>query len=444
MYLHYSNIKSQSLLLQNHPFFSIMSRNPHKTFKGKMMEILLPYICLAISSLLLLVTLWKNKNLAQKLKTLQEKLSLSTFQLSQQEMLLQEAKQNLLAQKEELKNEYAKNIEKLEEKYSQNLASLKEEFQAQNKLHTESLLAQNKNLINEDSKKLLNEIFTPIKEQVKHYSERLTQNETSIQTSLKHMFEHSQNVGKNADKLAQILKGDKKIRGNFGEIQLKTLLEQSGLIEGEQYKLQENLRIEGSRYIPDAIIYLEKNKNIIIDSKFSLPSDFDLYNEKQGFCPELAHNLKNRIDELAKKPYKEFDTNTYDFVLLFIPYQNLLDLALQADPNLYQYAYHKKIYLTTPHTLFMALKTIHITWIDIKRNENAQKAFDEIGKLYDKFLGVLDGFYELQTHLERLNKAKEQLSNRLTQGQGNLASRFEKLQALGVKSKKIPIKHFLD
>ena len=401
------------------------------------------YLCLGISGIFCIsfvFILWKKRILTQKLKSLEEKLSLSTLQLSQKEALLQEVRQNFITQKEELKSEYVKNIEKLEAKYNQNLASLKEEFQAQNKLHTESLLAQNKNLINEDSKKLLDEIFTPLKEQVKHYSNRLTQNETSIQTSLKHMFEYSQSVGENADKLAKILKGDKKIRGNFGEIQLKTLLEQSGLIEGEQYRLQENLRIEGVRYIPDAIIYLEKNKNIIIDSKFSLPSDFDLQNQELQICSQIANNLKNRIDELAKKPYKEFDTNTYDFVLLFIPYQNLLDLALQADPNLYQYAYGKKIYLTTPHTLFMALKTIHITWIDIKRNQNAQKAFDEIGKLYDKFLGVLESFDDLQTYLEKLNKAKDQLSNKLNSGQGNLASRFEKLQELGVKSKKTAIR----
>lgn len=393
-------------------------------------------VVLALMLLVIFKLFQAQKTLSQKLQEKEQNLTLLSIELSQKEKTLIETKQEFQAQKEELKKEYAQNLCSLEEKYTQNLISLKQEFQTQSTLHTQTLLAQNKNLINEDSKKILDEIFKPIKEQVKDYSQRLIQNETSIQTSLKHMFEYSQSVGENADKLAQILKGDKKIRGNFGEIQLKTLLENSGLIEGEQYKLQENLRIEGSRYIPDAIIYLEKNKNIIIDSKFSLPNDFDLEDNAPLLCTQLASNLKNRIDELAKKPYKEFDSNTYDFVLLFLPYQNLLDLALESDPNLYQYAYNKKIYLTTPHTLFMALKTIHITWIDIKRNENAQKAFEEIGKFYDKFVGVVENFEEIQALTKRLQESQDKLENKLKSGQGNLASRFEKLKELGAKSKK--------
>ncbi|MCE3046474.1 DNA recombination protein RmuC [Helicobacter kayseriensis] len=403
------------------------------------MNLILIISMIFLSSIIFLL-LWKKQKHLQSLQALQEKINLLSLELSQKTQALLEAKQDFALQKEQLKNDYNHNLQKLEEKYALNLSSLEQRFNSQIKLHTETLLVQNKNLINEDSKKLLDEIFSPLKEQVKGYSERLVKNEERIQTSLKYMFEYTQSVENNAEKLTQILKGDKKIRGNFGEIQLKTLLQNSGLIEGEQYKLQENLRIDGSRYIPDAIIYLEKNKNIIIDSKFSLPSDFDLQNNTPLLCAQLASNLKNRIDELSKKPYKEFDSNTYDFVLLFIPYQNLLDLALESDPFLYQYAYNKKIYLTTPHTLFMALKTIHITWIDIKRNENAQKAFEEIGKFYDKFLGVLQDFENLQKIIERLNQTKDLLNNKLISGQGNLSSRFEKLQELGAKSKKSPEK----
>lgn len=403
-----------------------------------MTVLLICIVCFIILFLVLNLKKEKNKTslLESSYQKLQEQLTSVNLQLLQKETLLDETKHHFSLQKQEMKNEYQHHLNQLEEKYHHNLALLKEEFQEQHKLHTQTLLAQNKNLINEDSKKILDQIFNPLKEQVKSYSERLTQNEANIQVSLKHMFDYSQNVGKNADKLAQILKGDKKIRGNFGEIQLKTLLQNSGLIEGEQYKLQENLRIEGSRYIPDAIIYLEKNKNIIIDSKFSLPNDFDLKDDSPLLCKQLASNLKNRIDELAKKPYKEFDSNTYDFVLLFIPYQNLLDLSLDAEPNLYQYAYERKIYLTTPHTLFMALKTIHITWIDIKRNENAQKAFEEIGKFYDKFIGVVENFKEIQNLTQRLQKSQDDLETKLLSGQGNLLSRFEKLKELGVKNKK--------
>lgn len=369
--------------------------------------------------------------------SLEQTITSLELQLSLKETALEEKKADFLFQTQQLQEQYTHQLRHLEEKYTHNLSMLKEEFRAQNKHQTEILLTQNKNLLNEDSKKLLEEIFTPLKEEVKHYSERLTQNETRLQTNLKNMFEYSQLVGKNADKLANILKGDKKIRGNFGEIQLKSVLQNSGLIEGEQYELQKHFQSEeGNRLIPDAIIHLDKNKDIIIDSKFSLPSDLDFENLTSQMASSLAINLKNRIDELAKKPYKDFSANTYDFVLLFIPYQHLLDLALEIDPNLYQYAYGKKIYLTTPQTLFMALKTIQITWIDIKRNENVQQAFEELGKFYDKFVGVLESFERIESAITGLNKAKDELANRLRDGNGNLNARFKKLQDLGVKHKK--------
>lgn len=397
---------------------------------------ILIWIVIAILGIIALGFIFQSFHLKKLKFSLEQQIASLEIQLSLKEKALDEKKEDFLLQTQQLQEQYTRQLRHLEEKYAHNLSALKEEFNAQNKHQTEILLAQNKNLLNEDSKKLLEEIFTPLKEEVKNYSERLTQNETRLQTNLKNMFEYSQLVGKNADKLANILKGDKKIRGNFGEIQLKSVLQHSGLIEGEQYQLQKAFEIEGSRLIPDAIIYLDQNKNIIIDSKFSLPNDLDFENLTSETASSLANNLKSRIDELAKKPYKDFSANTYDFVLLFIPYQHLLDLALEVDPNLYQYAYSKKIYLTTPQTLFMALKTIQITWIDIKRNQNVQQAFDELGKFYDKFLGVLESFGKVENSLMSLNKARDELANRLRDGSGNLNARFEKLQELGVKHKK--------
>lgn len=360
----------------------------------------------------------ENQNLASKVQMLENLQKLNEEEKSR-------LKEDYRTQLEYLKNEQNKNLELLEKR-------LKENYQMQNNLW----IAENKQTISQDSRKILDEIFKPIKEQVKNYSERLTQNETRVEEQIKTLFSYSQNVEKNADKLAQILKGDKKIRGNFGELQLKNVLEQSGLIEGEQYKLQENLKLEGTQYVPDAIIYLERNKSIIVDSKFTLPNHFDFENIHEGVCLEVAKNLKDRINELAKKPYTEIPENCYEFILLFLPYQNLLDLALSVDDRIYQYAYEKKIYLTTPHTLFMALKTISITWLNIKRNENAVRAFDEVGKLYDKFIGVLESFEDMEKSLEKSISAKNKMADRLMRGTGNLQTRFKQLEELGVKTKK--------
>lgn len=400
------------------------------------------YILWAISLTLplsiLIFILLKNKKQKTLIEELERKIleqnNLNTsleLELKHSTQNLQELKATLLSQKNELKEEYTQNLQNLQKQYTLNLTTLKEELSQNFTLQNKALLAQNQTQLNEDSKKLLNEIFSPLKEQIQSYNKRLIENEASVKTSIENMFKYSNAMSSNAEKLAQILKGDKKIRGNFGEIQLKSVLENSGLVYGEQYKLQESLNLEGSRYIPDAIIYLERDKSIIIDAKFSLPSDFSFEEIGAEVGEEIAKNLYSRIDELSKKPYDKL--SSYDFVLLFIPYQNILDLALEARPSLYQYAYDKKVYLTTPHTLFMALKTIQITWINIDKSENVAKSLGEIEKFYEKFLGIVEDCNKLAKLKDSLCDIHQDLAKKLTEGRGNLEGRFQKL---GINPKK--------
>ncbi|RDU70923.1 DNA recombination protein RmuC [Helicobacter brantae] len=402
------------------------------------MQTLLWATSLALCLSLLIFLLLKNKKQKSLIEELEKKIlelnNLNTsleLELRHSTQNLQELKATLLSQRNELKEEYTQNLEKLEKKYTLNLSTLKEELTQNFALQNQALLAQNQTQLNEDSKKLLNEIFSPLKEQIQTYNKRLIENEASVKTSIENMFKYSNAMSSNAEKLAQILKGDKKIRGNFGEIQLKSVLENSGLVYGEQYKLQESLSLEGLRYVPDAIIYLERDKSIIIDAKFSLPSDFSFEESSAEVGEEIAKNLCSRIDELSKKPYDKL--SSYDFVLLFIPYQNILDLALEARPSLYQYAYDKKVYLTTPHTLFMALKTIQITWINIDKSENAAKSLGEIEKFYEKFLGIVEDCNKLAKLKDSLCDIHQDLAKKLTEGRGNLEGRFQKL---GIYSKK--------
>lgn len=323
-------------------------------------------------------------------------------------------------------------LEEKEKIYKDNLTSLKENYEKQN----EKLLSENKNMLNEDSKKILNEIFEPLKNQVEHYTKRLTQNETKLETEIKNMFDYSQNIKGVAENLANILKGDKKARGNFGELQLKNVLNNSGLIEGQQYKLQEQLITEDNKKVfPDAIVYLDNKKNIIIDAKFSLPNNFDFNEIDNKVCEEIANNIKKRVNELSKKPYASIDSNTYDFTILFIPYQNILDLAISVDSNIYQYAYKNKIYIATPNILFMALKTIDITWRYNKSNENTLKALERIGTFYDKFVGVLEDFNKLKNNIQKINNNIEDMDKKLISGNGNLTIKFKQLEKYKIKNK---------
>lgn len=347
---------------------------------------------------------------------------------------LQEQRADTARQKTELQDKYEQDLSKLESQYKLSLNTLQNELAKNLELQKTALLNENKLALSKDSKAILDEVFTPLKQRVEEYQKNLLQNEAKLKENIDNAFKYSQEMSKSAQELGRILKGDKKLRGNFGELQLKSVLQSSGLIEGVQYKLQEQLHTQGRRYIPDAVVSLDEERNIIIDAKFPLPNAATCDDEIEINAQEIAQNLKARIDELASKPYKDIE-NSYDFVLLFIPYNNILDLAINADSSLYQYAYSKQIYLTTPQTLFMALKTISITWQHIQSDQNIREAFEEIGKFYDKFADACSDFDKIVRGLQSAQSAAVAMDTKL-RGKGGLEARFDKLKDLGAKTKK--------
>lgn len=347
---------------------------------------------------------------------------------------LQEQRADSARQKTELQDKYEQDLSKLESQYKLSISTLQNELAKNLELQKTALLNESKLALSKDSKAILDEVFTPIKTRVEEYQKTLLQNEAKLKENIDNAFKYSQEMSKSAQELGRILKGDKKLRGNFGELQLKSVLQSSGLIEGVQYKLQEQLHTQGRRYIPDAVVSLDEERNIIIDAKFPLPNATTCDDELEINAQEIAQNLRARIDELASKPYKDIE-NSYDFVLLFIPYNNILDLAIGADSSLYQYAYSKQIYLTTPQTLFMALKTISITWQHIQSDQNIREAFEEIGKFYDKFADVCSDFDKIVRGLQSAQSAAKDMNTKL-RGKGGLESKFDKLKDLGAKTKK--------
>lgn len=347
---------------------------------------------------------------------------------------LQEQRADSARQKTELQDKYEQDLSKLESQYKLSISTLQNELAKNLELQKTALLNESKLALSKDSKAILDEVFTPLKQRVEEYQKNLLQNEAKLKENIDNAFKYSQEMSKSAQELGRILKGDKKLRGNFGELQLKSVLQSSGLIEGVQYKLQEQLHTQGRRYIPDAVVSLDEERNIIIDAKFPLPNATTCDDEIEINVQEIAQNLRARIDELANKPYKDIE-NSYDFVLLFIPYNNILDLAIDADSSLYQYAYSKQIYLTTPQTLFMALKTISITWQHIQSDQNIREAFEEIGKFYDKFADVCSDFDKIVRGLQSAQSAAVAMDTKL-RGKGGLEARFDKLKDLGAKTKK--------
>lgn len=422
------------------------------------------YSLLIILAMACVLCIWRIMSLRSANEMLKFSDNFHKQQLQEKEKRISE----LEAECVEIEGKHNKNMEQIREQYQKdkaqdlaqydkNLNILREEIDKRFESQKNALLEQNKNMLNTDSRKMLDEIFTPIKTKVDEYSKRLRDNEVKISANIDSMFKQTQKLGATADEFAKLLRGDKKLRGNFGELQLKNVLESSGLMQGEHYELQAYFEDDGYKkgggLLPDAVVHLDKERSIIIDAKFPLPNNYNSPSQSEVssdfptidsvLCKQIAQNLKSCIDELAKKPYEKFTsknprftrTRIYDFILLFVPYNNILDLALNAEPSLYQYAYSKQIYLTTPHTLFMALKTISISWTYVESDKKVQEAFNEMGGIYDKFAGLCEDFKKLNSQLKTISRTSSDIDTKLF-GRSGIESRLNKVKELGARTKK--------
>ena len=251
-------------------------------------------------------------------------------------------------------------------------------------------------------------------------------------------------ISSDAANLANALKGDNKQQGNWGEFVLEKLLDDSGLTKGREYETQVALKDEeGNRRNPDVIIRLPEGKDIIIDAKASL-TDYERYfhaedEQSQQLClKQHLNSLRSHIKGLNVKNYEQLENvNSLDFVLIFIPVESAFMLALDNDPDIMREAYDKSIILVSPSTLMVTLRTIKNLWRYADQNINAQQIAEKAGALYDLFVLHVEALEDIGKHLDKSKDAYETALKRLSSGRGNLIKRSEELRTLGAKTKKV-------
>ncbi len=248
------------------------------------------------------------------------------------------------------------------------------------------------------------------------------------------------------DGLTKALRGDVKAQGNWGEVMLERILEQSGLRKGEEYTVQATgLGLTddfGGRLQPDIIVNLPNNKHIIIDSKVSLLA-YERYcnesdeNTKKSLVKEFINSIKSHVKNLESKKYQDIEKlGTPDVVMMFLPIEGAFSLAVETDSELHSYAWGKKIGIVGPTTLFVSLKTISSIWNIERGNRNVDEILRQGGALYDKFAGFLGDMDEINKHINNLHKAYDNASSKLSSGRGNILGQVEKLKTLGAKTSK--------
>ncbi|WP_428022979.1 DNA recombination protein RmuC [Arcobacter sp.] len=347
--------------------------------------------------------------------------------------------------KKAMNSEFKVRIESYDEKLQ-----LLEDSKKQMKLEFESLANK---LFEENSKKSslnLNQVLTPFKEQLDTFGKRVndiyndeTKQRVTLLTEIKNLKDLNNQISQDAINLTKALKGENKTQGDWGEMILSKILEQTGLREGIEYSTQGSFTSEeGKRLRPDVIVHLPQEKDVIIDSKVSLlaytnyvESEDEILKEK--YAKELVKSIYSHIKGLSSKNYDEIsDLKTLDFVLLFIPIEGAFMLAASKDSNLFKVAFESNIMLVSPSTLFVTLRTIENIWRYEHQNENALIISKKAADLYDKFAAFVKDIENIGTHIDRTKKSYDEAINKLSVGKGNLLKRAQEFEELGVKAKK--------
>lgn len=294
------------------------------------------------------------------------------------------------------------------------------------------------------------EKIADLKNRVNEAYEKENKERFSLAEKVKELAELNQQISEDAKKLTRALKGESKTQGNWGEMILESILEKSGLVKGREYFLEHELRDEdnkalfsefsGKKMRPDAVVKYPDERNVIIDSKVSLTAFTELVDETDAdfYAIKLSQHLgsiKNHINQLSQKAYDDYG-KSLDFVMMFIPSEPAYIAAMQADQNLWNYAYERRILLLNPSNLITSLKLIADLWKREYQNRNSIEIADRGARLYDKFVGFVENLEKVGRNLDQAKNVFNDAYKQLHTGNDNLVIQTQKLKSLGIKNKK--------
>lgn len=315
------------------------------------------------------------------------------------------------------------------------------------------ILAATANELSVRSQDSLGAILEPLKSQIAQFQQKVdathteeTSQRATITEQIRQVALTGQNLGLQAENLANALKGDSQLRGRWGEVRLERILEQADLERGREFVVQGgdfNLKAEdGGSLRPDVIVLLPENRHLVIDSKLSLVHylEYESAGDEEARAAalkKLIASVRAHAESLATKRYQFSDgINAHDLVLMFIPIEGVAALVLRNDEDLYAWCWNRKVVMVSPSTLFMTMQTVASIWRYERQNENAQVIAEQAGQLYDKLAGFVGDLNDVSQKIQLAANAHEEAMKKLSTGRGNALARAQKLKTLGVAAKK--------
>lgn len=433
------------------------------------------YLLLGIIIGASIMFLWMKNRSTQEQKNVSEQLAVLRSQLETERKNVDEriavVKENALQQLETER----KHGEQLRNELQKQAEAKKRLLQEEVRNMAARMLDESREKMNTTDKERLDALLAPLKERLEAFNQTVTNNskentanKTEIKTTfeeamkrlhaeqeltikamredqeraVKELREQTERIGNDAASLTQALKGDSKMQGDWGEMILDKTLEDCGLIQGQQYFLQENYKDkDGNNFRPDAVIVFPNEERAVIDAKVSLTAyqaaiREENATERERYLKEHVSSIKKHVDELSAKNYEKLVPGCIGFVLMFVPYESGYSAALKTDPSILQYAYRKHIIILSPSNLLMALQLTHTMWQNFRMTKNVEEILHQSNELFDKFVTFAETFVKLGADIERLQQDFSRAKGQLNEGKGNIVRRLEGLKTLGISPKK--------
>ncbi len=371
----------------------------------------------------------------------QQRLEQATVELTAAKMML--------ARTEQQNHTFA---QKLEEQ-KKDVEGLQENFRNEFKILANDLLEEKSKKFVALNQEKLGDILTPLRERIENFEKKVdsTYNEenkdrSALKEQLRMLVEQTKQVGEDANRLASALKGDNKMQGDWGEVQLELILEKAGLQRDIHFFKQQSFKDDdGSNHRPDYVIKLPEDKHLVVDSKVSLTAYERYFNgedelEKKKSLMEHIASLSNHVSQLGNKNYQNLpNTNQPDYVILFVPIESALSLALKEDSRIFEKALDKNVVLVSGSTLLATLRTISYMWRQENQKRNVSEIAKESGLLYDKFVGFIQDMIKVGTALQSADTEYKSSMNKLytsSKKGDTIIGRMDRIKQLGANSTK--------
>lgn len=383
----------------------------------------------------------------------------------QQDLMMGQQRQERERQLEQLRTELSRQLELQREQHRAQMAQQSEQFAAQLEaaqkaveVAAQQVLEQKSTRLKADNAENIGHVTDPLKEAIGAMRKAMDDNAkdsardaATMRQIIEQMMNSNREIGQKAESLVNVLRRDNKVTGNMGEVILGDLLQSQGLVEGEQYEVQPRLRDAngkavrndetGSEMQPDVILHYPGGQDAIIDSKVSLVA-YERYvnatndEERAQALKEHIDSVRRHVNELARKDYSKYvkrPREAVDFVIMFMPFESSLQLALANDHSLWREAFQKKVFVTSEQNLIAILHMIHVAWMQNRQAENQQKVFALAEQLIDRLGDFIKRYRTLGERLSAADKAYGEAANKLLTGNQSVVKKGRELIALGAK-----------